>query len=54
MLISDHLETTEVDFEPEDDAWFPANAAVDREEMARTREPSSRWWPIVDGQPDAQ
>lgn len=36
MATADRLEITEVDREPEGDAWFPEVAAVDWAEMART------------------
>ena len=36
MAIADRLEITEVDMEPEGDAWFPEIAAVDWETTART------------------
>jgi dihydrofolate reductase len=36
MPLADRLEITEVDLEPEGDAWFPEIAAVDWEEAART------------------
>jgi hypothetical protein len=50
MLISDHLETTEVDLEPENDTWFPANAAVAQEEIARNR---GAWFAFVSYRPRA-
>jgi dihydrofolate reductase len=36
MGIADRLEVTEVDLEPEGDAWFPEIAAVDWEKAAKT------------------
>lgn len=36
MALADRLEITEVDLEPEGDAWFPEIAAVDWEKTART------------------
>jgi dihydrofolate reductase len=36
MPLADRLEITEVDLEPEGDAWFPGIAAVDWEEAATT------------------
>ena len=36
MAVADRLEITEVDLEPEGDAWFPAIAAVDWEKSAKT------------------
>jgi dihydrofolate reductase len=36
MVVADRLEVTEVDLEPEGDAWFPEIAAVDWEKTART------------------
>ena len=36
MGIADRLEITEVDLEPEGDAWFPEIAAVDWEKAAKT------------------
>ena len=36
MAVADRLEITEVDQEPEGDAWFPEIAAVDWEKTART------------------
>ena len=35
MGIADRLEITEVDLEPDGDAWFPEIAAVDWEKVAR-------------------
>jgi len=37
MSLADRLEITEVDLEPEGDAWFPAIAAVDWEKEVKTR-----------------
>ncbi len=36
MAVADRLEITEVDQEPEGDAWFPEIAAVDWEKTAKT------------------
>jgi dihydrofolate reductase len=36
MGIADRLEITEVELEPEGDAWFPEIAAVDWEKAAKT------------------
>ena len=36
MALADHLQITEVDLEPEGDAWFPEIAAVDWEKTAKT------------------
>ena len=36
MAVADRLEITEVDLEPEGDAWFPEIAAVDWEKTAKT------------------
>ena len=36
MAVAARLEITEVDLEPEGDAWFPEIAAVDWEKMAKT------------------
>ncbi len=36
MAVADRLEITEVDLEPEGDAWFPEIAAVDWEKAAKT------------------
>lgn len=36
MAVADRLEITEVDLEPEGDAWFPEIAAVDWKKAART------------------
>jgi dihydrofolate reductase len=36
MAVADRLEITEVDLEPEGDAWFPEIAAVDWEKTANT------------------
>jgi dihydrofolate reductase len=36
MVVADRLEITEVDLEPEGDAWFPEIAAVDWEKAAKT------------------
>ena len=36
MAVANRLEITEVDLEPEGDAWFPEIAAVDWKKMART------------------
>ena len=36
MAVTDRLEITEVDQEPEGDAWFPEIAAVDWEKTAKT------------------
>jgi len=36
MPLADRLEITEVDLEPEGDAWFPEIAAVDWEKVAKT------------------
>jgi len=36
MAVADRLEITEVDLEPEGDAWFPEIAAVDWEKMPKT------------------
>ena len=36
MSLADRLEITEVDLEPEGDAWFPEIAAVDWEKTAKT------------------
>ena len=36
MAVADRLEITEVDLEPEGDAWFPEIAAVNWEKMAKT------------------
>jgi dihydrofolate reductase len=36
MAVADRLEITEVDLEPEGDAWFPEIAAVDWEKSAET------------------
>jgi dihydrofolate reductase len=36
MAVADRLEITEVDLEPEGDAWFPEIAAVDWQKTART------------------
>ena len=36
MAVADRLEITEVDQEPEGDAWFPEVAAVDWEKTAKT------------------
>jgi dihydrofolate reductase len=36
MALADRLEITEVDLEPEGDAWFPEIAAVDWEKTAKT------------------
>ena len=36
MAVADRLEITEVDQEPDGDAWFPEIAAVDWEKMAKT------------------
>ncbi len=35
MAVADRLEITEVDLEPEGDAWFPEIAAVDWEKTAK-------------------
>jgi dihydrofolate reductase len=35
MAVADRLEITEVDLEPEGDAWFPEIATVDWEKMAK-------------------
>jgi len=40
MAVADRLEITEVDQEPEGDAWFPEIAAVDWEKTAKTDEGS--------------
>jgi len=36
MAVADRLEITEVELEPEGDAWFPEIAAVDWEKTAKT------------------
>lgn len=36
MAVADRLEITDVDLEPEGDAWFPEIAAVDWEKTAKT------------------
>jgi dihydrofolate reductase len=36
MAVAHRLEITEVDLEPEGDAWFPEIAAVDWEKTAKT------------------
>jgi dihydrofolate reductase len=36
MAVADRLEITEVDLEPDGDAWFPEIAAVDWEKTAKT------------------
>jgi dihydrofolate reductase len=36
MAVADRLEITEVDLEPEGDAWFPAIATVDWKKTAKT------------------
>ena len=38
MAVADRLEITEVDLEPEGDAWFPEIAAVDWEKTAKADE----------------
>ena len=40
MAVADRLEITEVDLEPEGDAWFPEIAAVDWEKTAKADEGS--------------
>ncbi len=40
MTVADRLEITEVDLDPEGDAWFPEIAAVDWRETARTDPPA--------------
>jgi dihydrofolate reductase len=40
MAVADRLEITEVDLEPEGDAWFPEIAAVDWERMTKADEGS--------------
>ena len=40
MAIADRLEITEVDLEPDGDAWFPEIAAVDWRETAKTTPPA--------------
>ena len=37
LAVANRLEITEVDLEPEGDAWFPAIAAVDWEKEVKTR-----------------
>ena len=40
MAVADRLEITEVDLEPEGDAWFPEIAAVNWEKTAKTTPPA--------------
>ena len=54
MSLADRLEITEVDLEPEGDAWFPAIAAVDWEKEVKPGVPDSRSRLIAAGQFEAR